>query len=126
DSAKQLRLFHNFHFTYHVSTELKILFMLDLGAERKIDKTGYTKWMGTALLLQYSFAKKFAAAARAEVYKDKNGVIVSNYLPAQFETTGLAFNIDFHPTKHFVLRTEMRSLHSENKIYTRNNIAVQS
>jgi len=126
DSAKQVRLFHNFYFTYHISSKLKILFMLDLGAERKIDKTEYNKWTGTALLLQYSFAKKFAAAARAEFYKDKNGVIVSNYLPAQFETTGLTFNIDFHPTKHFVLRTEMRSLHSKNKIYTRNNIAVQS
>lgn len=126
DSVKQVRLFHNFHFTYYISSKLKTLFMLDLGAERKIDKEGYNKWMGTALLLQYSFAKKFAAAARAEFYRDKNGVIISNYLPAQFETTGLAFNLDFHPTKNFVIRTEMRSLHSKNKIYTRNNIAVQS
>src|SRR5436190_23729499 len=126
DNSKQVRLFHNFHFTYNISSKLKTLFMLDLGAERKIDKTGYNKWMGTALLLQYSFAKKFAAAARAEFYSDKNGVIVSNYLPAQFETTGFAFNLDFHPTKNFVIRTEMRSLHSKNKIYTRNNIAVQS
>jgi Putative beta-barrel porin-2, OmpL-like. bbp2 len=126
DSAKQVRLFHNFHFTYHISSKLKTLLMLDLGAERKIDKTGYNKWMGTALLVQYSFAKKFAVAARAEFYRDKNGVIISNYLPAQFETTGLAFNLDFHPTKNFVIRAEMRSLHSKDKIYTRNNIAVQS
>ena len=126
DSAKQVRLFHNFYFTYHISSKLQTLFMLDLGAERKIDKTGYNKWMGTAVLLQYSFAKKFVAAARAEVYRDKNGVIISNYLPAQFETTGLALNLDFHPTKNFVIRAEMRSLHSKNKIYTRNDIAVQS
>jgi hypothetical protein len=126
DSAKQLRLFHNFHFTYHISSKLKTLFMLDLGAERKIDKTGYNKWMGTALLFQYSFAKKFTVAARAEFYRDKNGVIISNYLPAQFEASGLAFNLDFNPAKNFVMRTEMRSLHSKNKIYTRNNIAVQS
>jgi len=126
DSAKQVRLFHNFHFTYHISPKLKTLFMLDLGAERKIDKEGYNKWMGTALLLQYSFSKKFVAATRAEFYSDKNGVIISNYPPSQFETTGLTFNLDFHPTKNFVIRAEMRSLHSKNKIYTRNNIAVQS
>ena len=126
DSAKQVRLFHNFHFTYHISPKLKTLFMLDLGAERKIDKEGYNKWMGTALLLQYSFSKKFVAATRAEFYSDKNGVIISNYPPSQFETSGLAFNLDFHPTKNFVIRAEMRSLHSKNKIYTRNNIAVQS
>jgi len=126
DSAKQLRLFHNFHFTYHISSKLKTLFMLDLGAERTIDKDGYNKWMGTAFLLQYSFAKKFAAAARAEFYRDKNGVIVSNYLPAQFETTGLAFNLDFHLTKNFVIRTEMRSLYSKEKIFIRNGMPVQS
>jgi hypothetical protein len=126
DSAKQLRLFHNFHFTYHISSKLKTLFMLDLGAERKVDKPGYNKWMGTAILLQYSFAKKFAVAARAEFYRDKNGVIISNYLPAKFETTGLAFNLDYHPTKNFVLRAEMRSLHSKEKIFIRNNTDVQS
>jgi hypothetical protein len=62
-----------FHFTYHISPKLKTLFMLDLGAERKIDKEGYNKWMGTALLLQYSFSKKFVAAARTEFYSDKMG-----------------------------------------------------
>ena len=126
DSAKQVRLFHNFYFTYHISPKLKTLFTLDLGAERKIDDDGYNKWMGTALLVQYSFAKKFSAAARAEFYRDKVGVIISGYLPAQFETNGLAFNLDFHPTKNIVLRTEMRTLHSKSKIFTRNNIPVQS
>ena len=126
DSAKQLRLFHNFHFTYHISPKLKTLFMLDLGAERKVDKEGYNKWMGTALLLQYSFAKKFAAAARTEFYRDKYGVIISNYLPGQFETTGLAFNLDFHPTKNFVIRAEMRSLRSKTNLFTRNNSPVKS
>lgn len=126
DSAKQVRLFHNFHFTYHISSKLKTLFMLDLGAERKVDRSEYNKWMGTAMLLQYSFAKKFAMAVRTEFYRDKNGVIISNYLPSKFETTGLAFNLDYHPTKNFVIRAEMRSLHSKNKIFVRNNEAVQS
>jgi Putative beta-barrel porin-2, OmpL-like. bbp2 len=126
DSAKQLRLFHNFHFTYHISPKLKTLFMLDLGAERKLDKTGYNNWMGTALLLQYAVAEKFAVAARAEFYRDKNGVIISNYLRAKFESSGLAINMDYHPTKNFVLRAEMRSLHSKEKIFIRNNMNVQS
>ena len=126
DSAKQVRLFHNFYFTYEISSRLKTLFMLDLGAERKIDKGGYNKWMGTAFLLQYSFTKKFAVAGRAEFYRDKHGVIISSYLPAQFETNGLALNLDFHPTKNFVIRAEMRTLHSKYKIFTRNSTPVQS
>ena len=126
DSAKQLRLFHNFYFTYHISSKLKTLFILDLGAERKIDKDGYNNWMGTALLLQYSFAKKFAAAARGEFYKDKTGVIVSNYLPAKFETTGLALNFDYHPLKYMVIRGEIRYLQAKDEIFQRNNMPVQS
>lgn len=126
DTAKQLRLFHNFHFTYQISSKLKTLFMLDLGAERKIDKEGYNKWMGAALLLQYSFAKKFAAAARAEFYRDKTSVLISTYLPAQFESSGISLNLDYQPVKNIVIRGEIRSLHSKNKIFTRNNTPVQS
>jgi hypothetical protein len=126
DSVKQPRLYHNFYFTYHISSKLKTLFMLDLGAERKVDKDGYNNWMGTALLLQYSFAKRFAAGARGEFYKDKNGVIISNYLPAKFETTGLAVNLDYHPIKYMVIRGEIRYLHAKDKIFERNNSPVQS
>lgn len=126
DSAKQIRLFHNFHFTYHISSKLKTLFMFDLGAEKKFNRSGYNKWMGTAMLLQYSFSKKFGAAARAEFYRDKNGVIIFNYFPSKFETTGLAFNVDYHPTKNFVVRVEMRSLHAKEKIFIRNSMPVPS
>jgi len=126
DSAKQVRLYHNFYFTFHISSKLKTLFILDLGAERKVDKDGYNNWMGTALLLQYSFAKKFAVGARGEFYKDKKGVIISNYLPAKFETTGLAFNLDYHPVKYMVIREEIRYLHAKDKIFERNNSPVQS
>lgn len=126
DSAKQLRLFHNFYFTYHISSKLKTLFFLDLGAERKIEKDGYNNWMGAAILLQYSFAKNLAAGARGEFYKDKNGVIVSNYVPAKFETTGLAFNLDYHPLKHMVIRGEIRYLMAKDEIFQRNNMPVQS
>lgn len=126
DTAKQLRLFHNFYVIYNISDKSKATIVLDLGAERKIDEMGYNKWMGTALLLQYSFTKKFAASARGEFYRDKTGVTVSNYFPDQFEVAGLAFNLDYAPTKNFIVRAEMRSLHSKHKIFARNNIPVQS
>ena len=126
DSAKQLRLFHDFHFTYAISEKLRTLFILDLGMEQNPDRSRYNKWMGTALLLQYSFAKKFNLAGRAEFYKDKNGVIISNYLPAKFETTGIALNLDHRPLKNLVIRGEIRYLHSTNNIFIRNNVPVQN
>lgn len=126
DSAKQLRLFHNLYFSHTISEKLKTLFVVDLGAERRLDRQGYNKWMGTALLLQYAFAKKFALAARGEFFKDRNGVIISNYLPSKFETTGLAIGLDHQPLKYFVFRGEIRYLHSADKVFIRNTIPVQS
>ena len=126
DSAKQLRLFHNFYITYNISQKFRSTFVLDLGAERKVDKTGYSNWMGAALLLQYTFSGKFIGGSRFEIYNDRNGVIVSNYLPTQFKTTGVSFNLDYYPVEKIVIRGEARSLHSKEKIFIRDNTAVQS
>lgn len=126
DMAKQLRLFHNLHITYTVSDKLKTLFMLDLGAERKPDRSGYNNWMGTAFFLQYSISEKFSSAARLEFYKDKNGVIVSNYFPLEFKTTGVALNIDYRPAKNLVIRTEVRSLNASENILERNTSKLKS
>ena len=125
-SSKQLRLFHNLHITCNISDKFKTLFMLDLGAEKKVDGRGYNNWMGTALLTQYSFSKKLTAAGRIELYKDRNGVIVSNYPPPGFRTTGIAVNVDYHPTKNIVLRTEARSLNASENIFERNTHRVKS
>ena len=126
ETAKQLRLFHNLYLTYQIYEPLKVLFMLDLGAERKVDRTGYNKWMGVAGLLQYSFSEKIAAAARGEFYRDRKGVIISNYLPSRFEVKGIAFNFDYKPLKNLVFRGEMRSLHAKERIFIRNHMPVHS
>jgi hypothetical protein len=100
--------------------------MLDLGAERKIDRSGYNNWIGAAVLLQYIFSEKISVAGRYEFYNDPKGVIISNYLPVQFNTKDYSLNIDFLPLKNIALRTEARFLNANENIFTRNNALVQS
>jgi hypothetical protein len=126
DSAKQTRLFHDFYFTYFISSKFRTILQLDLGAERKPDQSGYHSWIGSALLMQYSFTKKLAAAGRIEFFRDPDGVIVSNYQPLTYQTTGLALGLDYYPFRFMSLRTEIRLLNSTEEIYLRNNQPVNS
>lgn len=120
DSARQLRLFHNFYFTYEVSSKLKAAFLLDAGLEKKSDEKGFNFWTGTALLLQYAVSSKFNIGGRAEYYSDKKGVIVSSYLPRPFCISGWSLNFDYSPAKFIILRTEARLLSGNGRLFIRN------
>lgn len=126
DSAKQLRLFHNFYFTYSISPKLKTAFLLDAGAEKKTNGSGMNTWAGTALLLQYAISQKINIGSRAEWYSDKKGVIVSSYLPGAFRMGGFALNIDYSPVKFVMLRAEGRLLGSSGSLFTRNGAPVNN
>jgi hypothetical protein len=122
DSVKQLRLFHNFYVTYAVSKKLNAAILFDAGAEKKINSSGFNNWLGAAFLLQYSMNSTFYSACRIEYYKDKRGVLVSTNLPGGFQTTGLAWNIDYMPVKNISIRAEAGYFHSANKIFIKNNV----
>lgn len=120
DSAKQLRLFHNFFVTYDLTSRFSAAFLLDAGAEQKKLSKDYNTWIGTALLTQFRFSEKWSIASRCEWYRDKNGVIVNSYSQKDFEVTGYSINLDYKPASFLVLRTEGRLLHSAEKIFIRN------
>ena len=111
DSAKQLRLFHNFYTTYAITKKWNAAFLFDIGKEK------HSNWFGTALLLQHSFTKKLNTACRIEYYKDKKGIIVSINQASGFQTTGFSWNIDYCPAKNIYFRTEVRYFHSANAIF---------
>ncbi|MGQ0739111.1 MAG: porin [Bacteroidota bacterium] len=126
DSAKQVRFFHNFYFTYSISSKLKTAFLLDAGAEKKRNGSGMNGWAGTALLLQYAVSPKVNMGGRAEWYSDKTGVIVSSYLPRAFRMGGFALNFDYSPVKFLLLRTETRLLSGNGLLFTRNGVPVNN
>jgi hypothetical protein len=116
DSAKQVRLFHNFYMTYSASKKLDLAFLFDMGTEKKND------WYGTALLIRYLFSSAFSSAFRFEYYKDKSGVIIPINQPGGFQTKGFAINFDYSPAKNIAFRTEVRCLRANNDIFIKNRV----
>ena len=130
DSSKQLRLFHNFYTTYNITSKFSVAFLFDAGIEQKRFSNGFNNWIGSAILMQFRFSKKWNAASRCEWYQDKNGVIVTGYLPNGFQATGYSINLDYKPVSFLVFRTEGRLFHSSDKIFvhdgqnTNNNFSL--
>lgn len=126
DSVRQMRLFHNFYLSYAIHPKIKLAFLLDAGAERKINKDGYNSWMGAAILLQYLPAKNLNIAGRVEFYKDKENTIVTSYPPGKLSVAGFAFNIDYSLSKNLLFRNEARLFNSVNNIFENKNITSRT
>lgn len=122
NTARQLRLFHNFYATYTPTSKIGLSLLLDAGAEKKFQSDGYNNWLGAGVLLKYSPEKKWSAAGRIEYYKDKNGVLIFTNTANGFNTSGYSLNIDYQPTRYIVFRAEGRYLNSKDKIFEKNAI----
>lgn len=123
NTAKQLRLFHNFYATYTPSNKIGLSLLLDAGAEKKYQSPGYNNWLGAAVLIKYSPLKNWSAAGRVEYYKDKNDVLIFTIIPAGFKTWGYSLNIDYQPTKYLVFRTEARYFNSSEPVFNKNGVS---
>jgi len=124
DNAKQRRYFHNFYATFHLQPQLKLAAFFDIGAEKELEADSYNTWYSPAILLRYDLSDKVAVAARAEYYRDENGVIISSGTPNGFKTTGYSLNLDYAPATNVLLRVEGRLLDSKNALFTRDNRPV--
>lgn len=122
DSARLIRIFHNFYGIFTLTEKLGLTFGFDIGTEEKsVSGKGNYTWFSPVGILKYTINEKWAVAARIEHYNDKNGVIISTGTPNGFQTTGFSFNIDHTPVKNVLVRLEARSLRSKDKIFIKNN-----
>lgn len=112
--AQAIRYFHNFYVTCAVSDKLKTALLADVGTENK--KT----WWGTAFLLHYKAAAKFATGLRFEYYKDRKGVIVTSYPPGEAAFTGISCNADYTPSSQLSFRAEARWLRAALPVFEKN------
>lgn len=122
DSARQLRLFHNFYTTYVISKKMNAALLFDVGAEKQINSANYNTWFGTALLLQYSINSKYSSAFRVEHYNDKKGIIVSANTTNGFQTFGYSFNMDYKPVEYIMFRTEARFFNAKDNMFLRHGV----
>ena len=122
DSARQNRLFHNFYGIFNVTDKFGVTAGFDIGTEDKTPGSSEKNtWYSPVVILKYSFNNKWAIAARAEHYNDKNGVIIATGSPNGFQTTGYSFNIDHSPSSNVLVRLEVRSLDSKDAIFSKAN-----
>jgi Putative beta-barrel porin-2, OmpL-like. bbp2 len=120
DSTRQMRYFHDFYLTFQLRPDWKLAAVFDFGLEKRRNAAGYHTWYSPVLVVQHSFSHQLALCARAEYYRDKNGVIIPA-APGGFKTSGYSLNLDYAATGMVLLRVEGRLLYSQDPIFTRGN-----
>jgi hypothetical protein len=119
DTTRQWRYFHNVYTIINITTKFDITVGVDIGSEQKVKgSNAMNTWYSTVLILKYAPSSKWALAARAEYYNDKNGVIIASGTPNGFQTAGFSANVDYAPKPNAVMRVELRSLNSKDDIFT--------
>ncbi len=127
DSARLIRIFHNFYSIISITDKLGLTLGFDIGTEEKTPTgTGTNTWYTPNAILKYSFNDKWAMAGRLEHYNDKNEVIISTGTTNGFQTTGYSINIDHAPAKNVLLRLEARSFNSKDAIFIKQTQPVKN
>lgn len=118
DSTRQRRIFHNFYAVTNIKNKLGITAGFDAGTEQQTkDSKEHNVWYAAVLVARFTFSQKWALAARAEHYCDKNGVIIATGTSNGFNTSGFSVNLDHSPFKNVLVRIETRTLSSRDRIF---------
>lgn len=127
DSVKQMRYFHNFYAQMQVTKNFGLIAGFDIGAEQKAKgSSDYNTWYSPVVMARYSFAEKFAVAARGEYYTDKNGVIISTGTPNGFQTWGYSLNFDYSITDYAMWRIEARGFSGKDETFIKEQTPVNN
>ena len=122
DSVRLSRFFHNIYGVFTITDKFAVTAGFDIGTEEKFPGSDEKNtWYSPVIVLKYAFTNKWAIAGRLEYYNDKNGVIIATGSPNGFQTTGYSINIDQRPVKNMLVRLEVRSLNSKDKVFTKVN-----
>lgn len=117
--AKQMRYFHNLYGIFTLTDKFQTTLGFDFGMEQQASgSTDFYNWYSPVLILRYSLNDRWAIAGRAELYHDKNGVIIATGTENGFQTTGYSLNLDWQLHTNAVWRLEGRILNSKDKIFT--------
>ena len=120
DSARLMRYFHNLYAIINLTSKFGVTAGFDIGTEQKVKgSSDMNTWYSPVVILKYSIDDKWAVAARAEYYYDKNGVIIASGTPHGFQTAGFSANIDYAPLPNAVIRLEARTLNSKDAVFTK-------
>ncbi|GHE35649.1 porin [Sphingobacterium griseoflavum] len=118
DENRLMRYFHNFYGQFTLSNQFALVAGFDIGAQQKEKgSSDYNSWYSPVLIAKYSPSKRVRIAARGEYYHDKSQVIVATDSENGFQTFGGSLNLDYQIMPNLVWRTEVKTLHSEDRIF---------
>lgn len=122
DSSRQMRYFHNLFGQFQLNEKFGFIVGFDIGAQQKSKGSSeYNTWYSPVLIAKYSPTNKLSIAARAEYYRDANGVIIYSGTPNGFQTYGYSVNLDVNITDDVMWRIEGRGFNSKDKVFTSDN-----
>lgn len=114
------RIYHNFYAIAQVTDDFGLTAGFDYATQQQVKgQTEKSKVISPVLIAQYKLGPKFAVAARAEYYKDKDGIFIPTGTPHGFKTMGYSLNLDYSPISNAVMRLEGKVYDSKDKIFTR-------
>ncbi len=122
DSARLIRVYHNFYGIFQVNKQFGITAGFDICTEQKTKgSSAHNNISSPVLIAKYSFNDKFAIAARGEYYSDQNGIFIATGTPNGFKTYGYSLNLDYSPTSNLMFRVEGKTYSSKDEIFTKGN-----
>jgi hypothetical protein len=127
DSISVQRFYHNFYAIFQVTPAFGVTAGIDYGTQQKAkgSNVNYNIFAPVAIA-RFQISPKWAAAGRAEYYRDSNGIFISTNTPHGFETTGYSLNLDYAPVPNALIRLEGKMLNSTDKVFSRQAVAVNN
>jgi hypothetical protein len=122
DQDRKMRYFHNFYAQYKLNSFWSVLFGLDLGAEQRVrGSQEYNIWYAPVAIVKYQMTDQLSFAARAEYYRDRDGVIVKTNANDGFTVEGYSINVDYKLSDSMTLRSELKSLNCSEALCSKAN-----
>ena len=114
------RFYHNFYAIAQLTDQFGLTAGFDYATQQKVKgQSEKSEIISPVLIAQYKLDPKFAVAARAEYYKDTDGMLINTGTDKGFRTTGYSLNIDYAPISNAVVRLEGKVYDSKDRIFTR-------
>ena len=127
DSARLWRYYHNTYGIFQFNSKLGLILGFDIGQEQSAKGSNdLNTWYSPAVIFRFSPDLKWALAVRGEYYSDEKGVIVFTGTPNGFKTYGASINVDRSFGDHFVWRTEIKTWHSKDAIFIKDDKSVNN
>ncbi|TKC08080.1 porin [Pedobacter polaris] len=121
NAVRVTRFYHNFYAVAQLTDEFGLTAGFDYATQQKVKgQSAKNEIISPVLIAQYKFDPKFAIAARAEYYEDRDGIFIATGTENGFETMGYSLNLDYSPISNAVLRLEGKVYDSKDKVFTRN------